>query len=166
MFGGTCCEPRKSEWVPWPMTFAEAGRIAERVCKPITEAVDLKHGDAKELERASGKSLARLIVRDRGLYLPRNEDGSCCYLVNKSCSIESAKPAICAMFPLRRIGKQWKRWRFVSPGFCLVQDTVDDVREIAAETGRTLDELDTIANQWDIDRKRHYSDMESATWLR
>ena len=126
VYGSTCCEVKDASVPRYPMTYAEANRIAKQFGVPIREAIDVRKvtkDEKRQLYEIAGEHVANLIVDGHGLYLPMTEDHACRYLARGGCSIPPIKPHFCALFPFSRHYNRWVIGDLVQDsGFCFGQD--------------------------------------------
>lgn len=165
LYGATCCESKGDAAPFFPLTYAEARRIAKYHGMPLKKAVNIRMVPAAEqklLRSSSGTHISNLIVDNVGLYLPLREDGSCQYLGKGGCLIPFIKPYICAMFPFSRKHDHWVIGGLVhDTGFCFGQDASGlNTKKAMDLFGETKANLDLVEKHWLRDRKTHAAHMK------
>ena len=159
LYGRTCCEVKDSTAPFFPLTYAEASRIAKHFGIPIQEAVTLRTVTSEEkraLYDAAGYEVANLVVGDKALYLPVEND-RCRYLAKDGCSIPYIKPHLCALFPFARKNGRWTVGANVPTSkFCFGLDASGRSTKKALEIfGETTSNLDYVERRWERDRRTH-----------
>ena len=103
---GNCCRNRSESIL---LTGADTFRIAKKLEVSVPEAID------KYTTFGIGKD-SKLPL----LYLRERPDGSCSLLRKGKCTVQSEKPAVCAIYPLGRmvIGKDQHYSYFTQPNYC------------------------------------------------
>lgn len=163
LYGATCCESKYGDTARFPMTYAEALRLAKLHLITVEEAVAIREvspEEQDELRSAAGADVASLVVDGRALYLPI-EAGSCRYLGPHGCTVGEIKPHICALFPFSRGPLDWELGRLVGmSGYCFAQDASNGSVQAALEMfGITLSDLDGIERRQRKDMKTHAAQM-------
>lgn len=157
LYGATCCSRKAGDGQRLPMSYNDALKVSRWACKPGIDGVVVMPADQKDISDQLGDDFGSLVVGGHAIYLPLTTGGACSYLGPRGCSIPTAKPVTCAMFPFKPSPGGTPSLAFVrAPGYCYGQDIgQDDYADTMGIFGETPATLEIKNQRWKTNLRNH-----------
>ena len=157
LYGATCCSRKDGDGPRMPITYGDAALVSRWAGKDGISGVVSMPCDEGVIADLLGEEAALLVVHGRALYLPTLPNGDCLYLGPKGCTIPSAKPAVCSLFPFKPSAAGQVSLGYVGqPGYCYGQDIgQDDLTSTMKVFGETLATLQFKVARWRTNLRQH-----------
>ncbi len=163
LVGVSCCEPSENDdglW--WPLTYAEAKRIAVFSRATIEECLHvlkLSASDMRKIRKEYSKREVEQVVDGYGLFLSPPTRKPCRYLGYSGCLLGKYKPHLCELYPLEKVGRRWIAYDKPDHS-CIIQDRArGNVAVVHEMLNIRKGRPDQIMRTWNRDRKTHERDM-------